>query len=489
MKKKFLLVGMAAILGASLVFLGCDQGDSSEDETSSGPVVITSTKTVEAVTKAIEKAIEDGKDIVFDDLEITNDGGASVTINLGEAKVTIKGILTLAKEVNINASNAVVDFADENAKIKGDDTNTITGDASVFKRDRLVGDINIVPVETGGGPTPDQKAAAKALAEAFKTGNNAENVEFDEDNAIVILKSGTFTISATTAAIPDGVTLKVVGGATLNVGTDTLTVGDNDNKATFKHVTIAGSTNQTEATTIFDGSTGAVTIGGTIAKADNKTTAAVTTTGTGSISLANTTAANAANLEFALGQAGIKKLTLAKDATLAESAEVEVNTGVELTVDEAAKLTVGPQATFTVKGNGTVDVAGTLEVKGALEVEEATGKVDVKGSFITETTASGTNNGEIIIESGGKTYAKDTEQHYDGSGYTVVKKGGEAYQTQTDPMEIDDWPIIGTSETTPFTVAALGGRTFPPAIVITSEGRAARSRSTTLPMFWTERQR
>jgi hypothetical protein len=160
MDKKFFLFGMAAILGASLVFFGCDQGDSSGDETPSGSVEITGTKKGADVTKAIEDALakDSNAEIVFKDLTISEG-----TADLKAAKVTIKGTLKLAENVIIDASKATVAFADSNAKIEGDASNTIKGDDKVFTKER-VGDIN---VDTSGteGSGEDAKKAAEKLAD------------------------------------------------------------------------------------------------------------------------------------------------------------------------------------------------------------------------------------------------------------------------------------------------------------------------------------
>jgi hypothetical protein len=83
-------------------------------------------------------------------------------------------------------------------------------------------------------------------------------------------------------------------------------VGSSGNTVKFANVTITGSTDEDGgATTIFDGTSGAVTITGTIVQAASGT--AVVTTTNATISLANTdTVANGSNLAFALGQTGIK---------------------------------------------------------------------------------------------------------------------------------------------------------------------------------------
>jgi hypothetical protein len=133
--------------------------------------------------------------------------------------------------------------------------------------------------------------------------------------------------------------------------------------------------------------------------------------------------------------------------------------------------TVADKTTIAIEKNSTltIDTDVTFTVEGTLNVE-AKGKLDVKGDFVTGTIADGTNNGNIFIRDGGKTYSKNTKQHYDGTGYTVVEKGGKAYQT----VSIGDentiyWPMIGVEDEDTLTI---GGVDFPPAIVI-ARGRVS----------------
>jgi hypothetical protein len=232
MNKKFLFVGMAAILGASLVFLGCE---SPTDGAAGAPgqvgtlgdTVISQGISVEALQRMIDHYNGSGAELVLDDVMLTNTG----VIDFKSVKVVIFGKFTTfgGGVTAIKALSANVEFA-SGAEIVTQTGDVIISGSEVFKTD------GPTPTVTGGGliaaPAPGDNLPTTAGEVGGITA--METLTLDASTTIpaglTVYVYGTLTVDGDAEAPVGGASVVAVGNVTLKPTTapNTSVLADDD---------------------------------------------------------------------------------------------------------------------------------------------------------------------------------------------------------------------------------------------------------------------
>jgi hypothetical protein len=152
MKKKFFTVGMAAFLGASLAFLGCDGPTDGSAEVPGWPSdALIMGASVEGLQKMIDRLDGTPAELILDGVTLTNVG----TINFKSVNAFIVGDFATAGSGGtvINAAYANVTFA-PGANIDAQSTDVIIGDKATFTAYTVTGSPIMPEFKTdfSGGP-------------------------------------------------------------------------------------------------------------------------------------------------------------------------------------------------------------------------------------------------------------------------------------------------------------------------------------------------
>ena len=207
-KQKFFLIGMAVLLGVSLVLAGCPTDTETETVTNTvydNTGAAYGTVTGEALQELIDAALAESpaRKLTFKGVTIS-----SGNLDLKTANVTIEGTLTLSSaDTVISAAEAAITFA-EGATVSGAAGNVIIGDAAVFSGTTAP---SITVTEPVAGASDLTGTGTKAIKDLTLTGT-AGNIP----GGLTVYVYGTLTVDADSVA-PTG-TVKAIG--TVSVAAD-----------------------------------------------------------------------------------------------------------------------------------------------------------------------------------------------------------------------------------------------------------------------------
>ncbi|MDR0637448.1 MAG: hypothetical protein LBG27_00860 [Spirochaetaceae bacterium] len=155
--RKFFLIGMAALLSASLFLIGCGDSEADSNTVYDKSGVVYGAVTTAELQEAIDDTVAEGRALELKGVTVSDDG----VVNLSTASVKISGTLTPSANTVVNAAAATVTFAD-GAVITGAATNIIVCDPAIF-----------IPVRVTGGAKVAEPVAADALPETVSDGDVA----------------------------------------------------------------------------------------------------------------------------------------------------------------------------------------------------------------------------------------------------------------------------------------------------------------------------
>jgi hypothetical protein len=252
MHKKFLFIGMAAILGASLVFLGCDDGSGSGSDGAPGDVTIANAITAEALKAAFEHS---NRVIIYstngNPVSVYGEVTAGKTLLIAE-KVSVVvpvdkaldvkagGTLEISKDAVFNASCfGTVGRLKNEGTVNGVGTIVLPyqgGDgASIFD-----GAISVSPrisanIAIGAYIHPSAANPGKLTSDIITGIYSATITKLSVANVTgltvdAIPKGATLTLAAGSSSLADGPTFTVPGNLIVEEGA-TLTTTDNSGTA------------------------------------------------------------------------------------------------------------------------------------------------------------------------------------------------------------------------------------------------------------------
>jgi hypothetical protein len=386
MNKKFLVVGMAAILGASLVFLGCESATGSDGSAGApGPIYLSGPQT----TAGIQAAIDSGAPLVFAGVTQSNAGtviipaGRNVEL-VGTAAYTTMGttgggILIVEDVSSVTGTGVLVSGAATSLVIAPPEVSTGTTNSGV-----------VVPLQDGSEPiAPAAKFAVKGPV----------TISGSQASATNILATG-FNASDELYVIGD-----VEVSSAISAGTPTITVTGN---ATVK------TTDQTAAV-VWD-------IKGDLDAQKLPTTGAGTITVGGDATFAEAVAGIAGTIDIGDNAefkdaltTGAGKLTVSGDLEVTGAATIGAG-GAEIAGNATFSDTLGTTA------SGTVVVSGNLNVDKAATLNEALtvhGRAEFKDTLTCATATTATFNGPTTIAD---TVTASTALAIAGTGAVTLKK-------------------------------------------------------------------
>jgi hypothetical protein len=456
--KKFLFIGMAVLLSASLFFLGCDTGGddpTTEQEDETGKAV---TELVLTTYFAKPEAGTASVNVLAGNTQYTG----AVAWKYGASPDTLAAGAVFAQdtvytaEVTLTATGDYT-FAGVAAKTAG---------SSAFTYADLTTVANAAGTATGITVTvvfPATKTAAQQ-AEDLKNALTGATV-----SGTTVTLGDDFSVTGT-AQSPTVVPV----GVTLATGTYTLTVADTKGLSVAGIVTVAGKLDVAGTLNV----TGAVNV-----EEDGEYVFQATGTGTstGNITIesggevVSVDGSDMAGTGWTVVQAGGKAYKNNKEAMfvgdsddnamirLASGSVSTNNSGYALAggaatllgdfgVTDGKTLSVAADATLNVfAGSGILNVEGVLDVAGTLNVA---GAVNVKsgGEYVFQATGTGTSTGDITVKDGGEILSIDGS-NMTGTGKTIVQAGGKSYTRTSAAAKV---LFIGaTSDTSPLPIIKL----------------------------------
>ncbi|MDR1229876.1 MAG: hypothetical protein LBK61_00595 [Spirochaetaceae bacterium] len=400
--KKFLFIGMAVLLSASLFLIGCGG-----DEEEVGTPAPSAAETLVEDLGGAEKASVDGTTVTLTDnvvlaKNVTVPSGVTLTVGAGKT-LTVPADKTLTVTGTLNGA--------------GETSTLVLGVAVTVAGTELAAGTYVWYGNAWKTETAVAEAKAAALATALGAGNATAN------GATVTLTAATVSIAQNdTLTIPANVTLVVPNGTTFSM---------------------AGTFNVTGAVNVESGgeyqflSTGNGTISGNITIESG---GAVVSVGGGDLSGSGWTVVQQGGKAYL----DVNKTTMFVGTTNDNAAWIKLTSGSVSTNNSGYKLegeatlgttfAVASEKTLSVAGgatlnvvvtSGVLNVAGTLDVAGTLNVA-GTVNVNNGGKYVFQATGRGTSTGTINIASGGEVLSVPGSDMA-GTGYTVVQFGGKAY--------------------------------------------------------------
>jgi cytoskeletal protein CcmA (bactofilin family) len=449
--KKFLFIGMAVLLSASLFFLGCPTDGDDDDP----------------------PPVPDTTPNWYDGLG----DGLTETDNT----VTLTADTTLSANLTVPADKTLKIGTGAKLTVPVDITVTLTGTGA------LVGTGVTSKLELGTGVTVGGLTAGtyvwynagwfdETVYNAAVTAATELVTALTADKAAVDVADATKVNLTDDAEVPgtSGTPTPVPVNVTLATGAHTLTVANGKGLSVAGTVTVAGTfdvagtLHVTGNVEVQSGgeyqflSTGSGTISGNITIESG---GAVVSVGGGDLSGAGwtvvqqggrayldvnktqmfvgTASDNAAMIKLASGTVSTNNSGYKLEGTATLGTTFPVASTKTLSVAGGAILNVA-EASGVLNVAGTLDVAGTLNVAGTVNVNNG-------GKYVFQATGRGTSTGTINIVSGGEVLSVPGSDMA-GTGYTVVEFGGKAYSGA-------DWDnkrtFVGGSGDSPLPIIAL----------------------------------